>query len=91
MPPLQLARKILIIAAVEGLLLTPAHSENGGHIQSRSNSPGRHSRAPSPSSASGTIQIDYKTDLIKPLLGVKAEYKKKDREAAVEAYGIAGW
>lgn len=81
-----LARRLLIIAAVEGLLLTPLPHSNSS---SRRGTPAG-SRATSPSVVTppGTVQIEYKTANVKATLTSKDGLRKK--EEGLEVHGIAG-
>lgn len=89
-----LARRLLIVAAVEGLLLTPIPANNtAGTTPPKSlKSTPLPSRAASPSSiqAAGTVQIDYKTASIKKLLTANDEQRKREREGGLEVHGVAG-
>ena len=93
MPPL--ARKLLIIAALEGLLLTPLPlSSNGASTPHRraNNGPSRPT-SPLSAAAAATVQIDYKTNTIQKLSGPGSDEplrRKKEREEGLEVHGIAG-
>lgn len=64
-----LVRKLLIIAAADGLILQPLAQRN--------------------QRASGSVQIDYQTHTINPLLDDAAN-SPSDSRAAFEAHGIIG-
>ncbi|KAF8425882.1 SacI homology domain-containing protein [Tirmania nivea] len=90
------ARRILIVAAVEGLLLMPIPANNNSSTgntppKSRRSTPAP-SRAASPSSAQlGAVHIDYKDANIRKLLVTKSdEHRRKAREGGLEVHGIAG-
>ncbi|KAF8445344.1 SacI homology domain-containing protein [Terfezia claveryi] len=88
------ARRLLIVAAVEGLLLTPIPENNSstGNTppKSRGSTPAP-SRATSPSSPQPrTVQIDYKTASVRKLLGASDEHRRREREGGLEVHGIAG-
>lgn len=93
--PSPLARRLLIVATVEGLLLTPipANNSSTGNTppKSRRSTPAP-SRATSPSSSaqSGTVQIDYKTANIRKLPVASDEHRRREREGGLEVHGIAG-
>lgn len=76
-----LARKILIVAAIDGLILTPLH-----------NTRGTDPKVPPP----GAVRIDYKSKRIVPYLAVVdggGDGGDKDEvgcPSSLEAHGIAG-
>lgn len=90
-----LARSLLIVAAVEGLLLTPIHADstNSPHVSRSRRATPVPSRAASPSPfacQSETVQVDYRTGTVRKLLKVNEEHRAKEREGGLEVHGIAG-
>ncbi|KAF8473433.1 SacI homology domain-containing protein [Kalaharituber pfeilii] len=85
-----LARKLLIVAAVEGLLLLPLPPNGNGsdeNSKSRKNTPV--ASRPSSPALTGTIRIDYKSTNVRKLLSANDEHRK-ERDAGLEVHGIAG-
>jgi hypothetical protein len=74
--PSALARKILIIAAIDGLILSPIQN----------------SRSPPAKVPPGSIRVDYKTQAISPYLNGDAKQKILDagEHSWIEAHGIVG-
>lgn len=90
-----LARSLLIVAAVEGLLLTPIHTDNisSPHVSKSRRTTPVPSRTASPSPLtcqSETIQVDYRTGVVRKLLKANEENRGKEREGGLEVHGIAG-
>lgn len=73
MPPL--ARKLLITAAIDGLILQPLQNSR--------------SRTPPSSPDSGSVKLEYKTNKLSSYTADK-QLKLKDEGSSVEAHGIIG-
>lgn len=72
-----LARKILIIAALDGLILSPITNTR--------------SRSPPSKPVPGTVKLDYKTRAITPYLqGDVTKHSDTGEHSQIEAQGIVG-
>lgn len=73
-----LLRKLLIIAAVDGLILQP-HGHNNTNNKNNNN-------------GESPLRIDYKTNKITaiPTSTEASEREKKDKDTGIEVYGLVG-
>ncbi|KAA8894626.1 SacI homology domain-containing protein [Sphaerosporella brunnea] len=72
--PTKLARKILIISAADGLILSPIYNS-------------RSTRFPPPS---GSVRIEYKTSNVVPHFGSGSKEREDEHLCRLEAHGIVG-